>query len=93
MLIMFFSNACADHDVHQRLEQLAEDFVREDGRRLAHLQPPASLHRGPRPHLYGHPQVNIFLFFLEPHACYFNLPSLFTFSTKVKGHQANKRLS
>ena len=70
MLIMFLSNACADHDVHQRLEQLTEDLVREDDRRLAHLQPPASLHRGPRPHLHGHPQVKIFLLFLERHLCF-----------------------
>ena len=76
MLIMFLSNACADHDVHQRLEQLAEDFVREDGRRLAHLQPPASLHRGSRPHLHGHPQVKIFLFFLNLILALFKWPSL-----------------
>ena len=63
--VLSFSNACADHDVHQRLKQLAEDFVCEDGRRLAHLQPPASLHRGPRPHLHGHPQVKILFFFLN----------------------------
>ena len=81
------SNACADHDVHQRLEQLAEDFVREDGRRLAHLQPPASLHRGPRPHLHGHPQVKIFLFFLNL-LRFFYLPSLLR--TKMK--KVNKQI-
>ena len=88
MLIMFFSNACADHDVHQRLEQLAEDFVRQDDRRLAHLQPPAALHRGPRPHLHGHPQVKIFLFLLNLMRLLFNWPSLLR--TKMK--KVNKQI-
>ena len=43
-LINFQSNACADHHVHQCLEQLAEDFLRQDDRRLAYFQSPTSLH-------------------------------------------------
>ena len=43
-LILFQSNACADHHVHQCLEQLAKDILRQDDRRLAYLQSPTSFH-------------------------------------------------
>ena len=57
-LIIFKSDACADHHVHQRLQQLAEDLLCQDDRRLADLQSPSSLHRGSCPHIHGHPQVS-----------------------------------
>ena len=58
MSFIFLSNACADDDVYQSVKQPAKDFLCQDDRHLAHLQPPPSLHRGSRPHLYGYTEVN-----------------------------------
>ena len=52
-----YSNACVDHHVHQCVQQLAEDLLRQDDRHLAHLQPLAPFHRGSGPHLHGHTKV------------------------------------
>ena len=51
------SYARVDHHVHQRVEQLAENVLRQDDRHLADLQPLAAVHRGLGPHLHGLPQV------------------------------------
>ena len=37
LILSFSSNAGADHHVHQCLQQLAENFLRQDDRRLAYL--------------------------------------------------------
>ena len=47
------SYARVDHHVHQRVEQLAENVLRQDDRHLADLQPLAAVHRGLGPHLHG----------------------------------------
>ena len=44
LILSFLSNAGADHHVHQCLQQLAENVLRQDDRRLAYLQSSASLH-------------------------------------------------
>ena len=38
------SNACADNDVHQREQQLAQDLLHQDDGHMAHIQPAHSLH-------------------------------------------------
>ena len=63
MFQLFLSYARVNHHVHQCVEQPAEDVLRQDDRRLAHLQPPASLHRGSCPHIHGHTQVDFLNFF------------------------------
>ena len=42
--------------IKNMFEQLAQDFLHEDGGRLAAVSPALPLHSGSDPHLHGHPQ-------------------------------------
>ena len=42
--------------IKNMFEQLAQDFLHEDGGRLAAVQPALPLHSGSDPHLHGHSQ-------------------------------------
>ena len=42
--------------IKNMFEQLAQDFLHEDGGRLAAVQPALPLHCGAASHLHGHPQ-------------------------------------
>ena len=52
-----FSYAGPNHHIHQCVQQLTEDILRQDGGHLADLQPPPALHRSGDPHVHGFPQV------------------------------------
>ena len=63
LILVLYSNVGVDHHVHQCLQQLAQDFLCQDGRRVAHIQPLASLYWGSGSHIHGHSQVFLVFWF------------------------------